>query len=129
MDLVAQVQTGDVDADQGAPGQTERLAGLLTHVDARGRHGGTVAHAELLRVGEGLDGCAVLLRRREVGVLDVVRVVRAGLSAGRRLRDGRQTVPRNTGVVRAGLVREEENAMVDSGLEDLLANAVPLKNW
>src|SRR5690606_10551643 len=98
---------------------------LLTHVDTSSGSRGAVALSELLGVGEGLDRRAELLGGDEVEVLDVVRILRVRLGAGGRLGDGNKPVPSHTRVVVAGLIAKVEDAVVDTGLVESLANLVP----
>src|SRR5690606_37928621 len=91
----------------------------------RNRVGGTIALAELLRIRERLDRAAELLGRDQVQVLDVVRVLRVGLSAGRSLGDGGESVPGETGRVGSRSIRKVEDTVVDTGLIEALADLVP----
>src|SRR5690606_31145892 len=74
VDLVGVVLTLGVVTELGPVSQPEGLSVLLTDGDALHRRSRAIALAELVRVGEGLDGRPELLSGDEVQVLDVVRV-------------------------------------------------------
>src|SRR5690606_35585020 len=127
--LVPVVGTVNVVADAGTVRQPEGLARLLTdrHTSHRSRR--ATALSELVRVGERLDRPAELLGRDEVEVLDVVRVLRVGLGARRRLGDGRQTVPSNTRRVSTVRVPQVEDPAVDAGLVVPLTDLILLESY
>ena len=96
MQLVASVVGIDVIALSSNPGEAKHGARLLTDEDARLCLSGTVARTKLLRIGIGLNGEAIVLRRTHAAVLDVVSPQISSLSTRRRLSDGGQTVPSHT---------------------------------
>jgi hypothetical protein len=123
--FVAVLEALDVVTDQRPVRETERLARLLAHGHAGGRLRRPVALGELVGVRERLDGAAEVLVRVEDHVLDVVRVLRLGLSTRRGLRDGGQTVPREAADVVAGVVLEVQDTTVDTRLETAFTDLVP----
>src|SRR5690606_26862271 len=110
MQLVPVVRTIDIVTDTSTVRKTEGLTSLLTHRDTGDRRGRTIARGERVRISEGLDGTVELLGRDQVQVLDVVRVLRVRLRTGRRLGDGRKTVPSVSGVVDTLRVGQVEDA-------------------
>src|SRR5690606_36275128 len=125
MQLVPVVRTIDIVTDTSTVRKTEGLTSLLTHRDTGDRRGRTIARGERVRISEGLDGTVELLGRDQVQVLDVVRVLRVRLRTGRRLGDGRKTVPSVSCVVDTLRVGQVEDASVDAGLIETLADLVP----
>ena len=96
MQLVASVVGIDVIALSSNPGEAKHGARLLTDEDARLCLSGTVARTKLIRIGIGLNGEAIVLRRTHAAVLDVVSPQISSLSTRRRLSDGGKTVPSHT---------------------------------
>ena len=96
MQLVASVVGIDVIALSSNPGEAKHGARLLTDEDARLCLSGTVARTKLLRIGIGLNGEAIVLRRTHAAVLDVVSPQISSLGTRRRLSDGGKTVPGHT---------------------------------
>ena len=126
MDLVAGRGTLDVVADTSAVGQTERLTGLLADENAV-RLLRTVAGSELLRVRERLDRTTELLNGDQVQVDQVVRVLLVRLSPRGRLSHGGEAIPGHTRRVLTIRIANVEHAVVDTGLEEPLADRIPGK--
>lgn len=124
MNLVTVIGSDEIVADERTVREPERTTNLLGELNTADESG-TVALSEGLRVGEGFDGGTELLRRDEVQVLDVVRVLRIGLSTRGRLGDNGEAVPSMTLGVNAGVVWDVQNTVIDASLVETLANLVP----
>ncbi len=100
-------------------GHPEALARLQVGLDSGRDLGQAETLVESLRVVEALDGRSEDLGRVEVGVEDVVRVLRVCLCARRLLRDGDEAVPGVPYVV------DVENAPVDALSELAVLRCAP----
>ena len=125
MELVAVVRTNRIVADQRAIAETEHLAILLGDGDTRGDLSAAVAGLELIGIGVSLDGGAEILGTHQVQVLDVVRPYGIRLAAGGALVNGAQAVPGHTFAVCIVLAHREQDAVVDAGLIQTLADFIP----
>ena len=126
MDLVAGLCTLDVVTDTSTVGETERLTGLLADENAIGLLR-AVAGSELIRVRERLDRTTELLNGDQVQVDQVVRVLLVGLSTRGRLSHGGEAIPSHTRRVLTIRIANEEHTMVDTSLEETLADRIPSK--
>ena len=117
MQLVAIVlRTGSVVSDLGTVHKTERLAALLADIHTVQSSSGAIAGLKLLGIPVGLNRKAQLLSTAQRSILDVVGIQGGLLSAGRRLRDTGQTIPRNTLGELAGIELRIQNTVIYAGL-------------
>jgi len=125
VDLIAMLLAVHIVADQSAVAQAEDLARLLADGHTGGDFRGSVAGLELGGIGISLHSGAEVLRAHKVQVLDIVGVLRVGLSTGGALVDGGQAVPGHAGAILAVAPHGEDDAAVQTGFKETLADLVP----
>ena len=114
-------------ADLGNVAEAESLSGLLANVYTGLRSNRTVARCKLIRVGIRFNGAAKGFGGTQRGVLDVVGIQISKFCAGRRFRDGGQTIPSNARPLLSGSVLGVENALLNAGFVPPSAGGIPSK--
>ena len=105
--------------------ESERLPLLLAQLHALYRLSSTVALGELVGVGVGLDGAAVLLGADERQVLVVIGPQRLRLRTAGALRHTDQAIPGSSLGIQAVRLNRVDDAPVRAGLVISLADFIP----
>ena len=108
----------DVVTDLRTEAEAEGLTRLLTSIETGKKGNRTIALCEFIRIRVRFNRTTELFERTQLKILDVVRVNIGSFRTGRSLRNGGQTIPRNTGTISTILVNEVKDAMVYASLQD-----------
>ena len=112
----------------GTIAQTEDLPALLTSDHAGGDLNGAITLFPFIGVSISFDSEAEIFGANQNQILHIVSIQVVGLSSGRALSDGSNTVPNYALIIKALGADRIENSMVDASFIETLANLIPYES-